>query len=36
MFDNELLETPPNASLLTNEFLPGEGVRPVESDPGGE
>jgi putative hydroxymethylpyrimidine transport system substrate-binding protein len=34
MFKNKLLVTPPNASLLTNEFLPGEGVRPAESDPG--
>ena len=36
MLENKLLQNPPNASLLTNEFLPGEGVRPVEADPGGE
>ena len=32
--DNRLVENPPSQALLTNEFLPGEGVRPVEADPG--
>ncbi len=31
---NGLLRRPPSEALLTNEFLPGEGVRPVEADPG--
>ena len=31
---NELVKTPPTQALLTNEFLPGEGVRPVEANPG--
>ncbi len=31
---NKLVENPPSQALLTNEFLPGEGVRPVEADPG--
>lgn len=31
---NRLVKTPPTQALLTNEFLPGEGVRPVEADPG--
>ncbi len=31
---NGLVRNPPSQALLTNEFLPGEGVRPVEADPG--
>lgn len=31
---NGLLRNPPSEALLTNEFLPGEGVKPVEADPG--
>ena len=34
MRDNRLLQKPPSQALLSNEFLPGEGVRPVEADPG--
>ncbi len=32
--ENDLVKNPPTQALLTNEFLPGEGVRPVEADPG--
>ncbi len=32
--ENGLVENPPTQAVLTNEFLPGEGVRPVEADPG--
>ncbi len=32
--ENEIVENPPTEAVLTNEFLPGEGVRPVEADPG--
>jgi len=32
--ENDLVENPPTEAVLTNEFLPGEGVRPVEADPG--
>ncbi|MCW3011086.1 MAG: transporter substrate-binding protein [Solirubrobacterales bacterium] len=34
MRENELVENPPSQALLSNEFLPGEGVRPVEANPG--
>ena len=34
MRENRLVENPPTQALLSNEFLPGEGVRPVEADPG--
>ena len=34
--ENKLVENPPTQAVLTNEFLPGEGVRPVEADPGGQ
>ncbi len=34
MRENGLVKTPPTQALLSNEFLPGEGVRPVEADPG--
>ena len=32
--ENELVKNPPTQAVLTNEFLPGEGVKPVEADPG--
>jgi len=32
--ENELVKNPPTQAVLSNEFLPGEGVRPVEADPG--
>jgi len=32
--ENDLVTKPPTQALLTNEFLPGEGVRPIEADPG--
>ena len=34
MRENGLVKNPPTQALLSNEFLPGEGVRPVEADPG--
>ncbi len=34
MRENKLVRNPPTEALLSNEFLPGEGVRPVEADPG--
>lgn len=34
MRENKLVANPPTQALLTNEFLPGEGVAPVEADPG--
>ncbi len=32
--ENQIVKNPPSQALLSNEFLPGEGVRPVEADPG--
>jgi putative hydroxymethylpyrimidine transport system substrate-binding protein len=32
--ENDIVKNPPTQAVLTNEFLPGEGVRPVEAAPG--